>query len=92
MTLAASMFLGLDIGTSAVKALLVDDAERARHSFHHELAYAVSQGLLGSVDANRGDPHNGWDTDALRAGLDPQPRSGGQERLENAVARVATLR
>jgi xylose isomerase len=33
------------------------------HSFHHEVAYAASQGLLGSVDANRGDPQNGWDTD-----------------------------
>jgi xylose isomerase len=33
------------------------------HSFHHELAYAVANGLFGSVDANRGDPQNGWDTD-----------------------------
>src|SRR5262249_55711771 len=33
------------------------------HSFHHELAYAIANDLLGSVDANRGDPQNGWDTD-----------------------------
>jgi len=33
------------------------------HSFHHELAYAVANDLFGSVDANRGDPQNGWDTD-----------------------------
>jgi len=32
-------------------------------SFQHELAYAVAHDLLGSVDANRGDPQNGWDTD-----------------------------
>ena len=33
------------------------------HSFHHEVAYAVAHGILGSIDANRGDPQNGWDTD-----------------------------
>jgi xylose isomerase len=33
------------------------------HSFQHELAYAVANDLFGSVDANRGDPQNGWDTD-----------------------------
>lgn len=33
------------------------------HSFHHEVAYAVANGMLGSIDANRGDPQNGWDTD-----------------------------
>jgi len=32
----------------------------AGHSFHHEVAYATSHGKLGSVDANRGDPQNGW--------------------------------
>ena len=31
--------------------------------FHHEVAYAVANGILGSIDANRGDPQNGWDTD-----------------------------
>jgi len=35
----------------------------AGHSFHHEVAYAAANGILGSIDANRGDPQNGWDTD-----------------------------
>lgn len=33
------------------------------HSFEHELAMAGALGIFGSVDANRGDPQNGWDTD-----------------------------
>ena len=38
-------------------------ATLAGYSFHHEVAYAVAHGILGSIDANRGDPQNGWDTD-----------------------------
>jgi xylose isomerase len=38
-------------------------AELAGHDFQHELETAASLGLFGSVDANRGDPRNGWDTD-----------------------------
>ncbi len=38
-------------------------ATLAGHSFHHEVAYAMANGIFGSVDANRGDPQNGWDTD-----------------------------
>ena len=38
-------------------------ATLAGHSFAHELRMAADAGLLGSIDANRGDPHNGWDTD-----------------------------
>ena len=38
-------------------------AELAGHDFFHELETASSLGLFGSVDANRGDPRNGWDTD-----------------------------
>ncbi|MDR0511906.1 MAG: xylose isomerase [Treponema sp.] len=38
-------------------------AELAGHDFFHELETAAAAGLLGSVDANRGDPMNGWDTD-----------------------------
>ena len=41
----------------------VNHATLAGHSFHHEVAYAVDNGVLGSIDANRGDPENGWDTD-----------------------------
>jgi len=38
-------------------------AELAGHDFAHELETAAAAGLLGSVDANRGDAMNGWDTD-----------------------------
>lgn len=38
-------------------------ATLAGHSFHHEIAVACAEGIMGSVDANRGDPQNGWDTD-----------------------------
>jgi len=38
-------------------------ATLAGHSFHHEVAYAVANGIFGSIDANRGDYQNGWDTD-----------------------------
>lgn len=33
------------------------------HTFEHEIAMAGALGILGSIDANRGDPQNGWDTD-----------------------------
>lgn len=38
-------------------------ATLAGHSFAHELQMCTDEGLLGSVDANRGNPQNGWDTD-----------------------------
>jgi xylose isomerase len=38
-------------------------ATLAGHSFHHEIATALALGVFGSIDANRGDPQNGWDTD-----------------------------
>lgn len=38
-------------------------ATLAGHSFQHEIATAFSLGLFGSIDANRGDPQLGWDTD-----------------------------
>ncbi|GHV93520.1 xylose isomerase 2 [Spirochaetia bacterium] len=38
-------------------------AELAGHDFAHELETAAAAGLFGSVDANRGEPRNGWDTD-----------------------------
>ena len=41
----------------------VNHATLAGHTFEHELAVAVDDGLLGSIDANRGDAQNGWDTD-----------------------------
>ena len=41
----------------------VNHATLSGHSFHHEVAYALDNGIFGSIDANRGDPQNGWDTD-----------------------------
>lgn len=41
----------------------VNHATLAAHSFEHELAYAAANGILGSIDINRGDPLLGWDTD-----------------------------
>jgi len=41
----------------------VNHATLAGHSFQHEVAYAIANGIFGSVDANRGDPQLGWDTD-----------------------------
>lgn len=41
----------------------VNHATLAGHTFEHELACAVDNGMLGSIDANRGDYQNGWDTD-----------------------------
>ena len=41
----------------------VNHATLAQHTFEHELAVAANAGMLGSVDANRGDNQNGWDTD-----------------------------
>ena len=41
----------------------VNHATLAGHTFEHELTVAVDNGFLGSIDANRGDAQNGWDTD-----------------------------
>ena len=38
-------------------------ATLAKHTFAHEVTLAAQYGLLGSIDANRGDNQNGWDTD-----------------------------
>jgi xylose isomerase len=43
--------------------LEVNHATLAGHTFQHELQVAADSGLLGSIDANRGDTQNGWDTD-----------------------------
>jgi len=43
--------------------LEVNHATLAQHSFQHELQVAAGANLLGSIDANRGDYQNGWDTD-----------------------------
>lgn len=41
----------------------VNHATLAGHTFTHELQVAANAGMLGSIDANRGDYQNGWDTD-----------------------------
>jgi xylose isomerase len=50
--------------------LEANHATLSGHSFHHEVAYAVGHGMLGSIDANRGDYQNGWDTDQFPNSVD----------------------
>jgi xylose isomerase len=50
--------------------LEANHATLAGHSFHHEVAGAIAAGLFGSIDANRGDPQNGWDTDQFPNSVD----------------------
>ncbi len=47
----------------------VNHATLAGHTFEHELQMAADAGLLGSIDANRGDSQNGWDTDQFTVDL-----------------------
>ena len=48
----------------------VNHATLSGHSFEHEVSYAIDNGIFGSVDANRGDPQNGWDTDQFPNSVD----------------------
>jgi xylose isomerase len=48
----------------------VNHATLAGHSFHHEVAYAIAHGIFGSIDVNRGDYQNGWDTDQFPNSVD----------------------
>jgi xylose isomerase len=50
--------------------LEVNHATLAGHSFHHEVATAIALGIFGSVDINRGDYQNGWDTDQFPNSVD----------------------
>ena len=52
-----------DLATDFALNLEVNHATLAGHTFEHELRVAADAGLLGSIDANRGDSQNGWDTD-----------------------------
>lgn len=47
----------------------VNHATLAGHTFQHELQMAYDAGMLGSIDANRGDYQNGWDTDQFPVNL-----------------------
>jgi xylose isomerase len=50
--------------------LEANHATLAGHSFHHEVATATALGIFGSIDANRGDYQNGWDTDQFPNSVD----------------------
>jgi xylose isomerase len=50
--------------------LEANHATLAGHSFHHEVATAIAGGIFGSIDANRGDYQNGWDTDQFPNSVD----------------------
>ncbi|MEY4628802.1 MAG: hypothetical protein RLZZ595_1128 [Bacteroidota bacterium] len=47
----------------------VNHATLAGHTFQHELQASADAGMLGSIDANRGDAQNGWDTDQFPMAL-----------------------
>lgn len=53
----------------------VNHATLAGHSFDHELAYAIANGIFGSVDINRGDPQLGWDTDQFPNSVEDATRA-----------------
>ncbi len=48
----------------------VNHATLAGHTFQHEVALAMATGIFGSIDANRGDYQNGWDTDQFPNSVD----------------------
>ncbi|MES2210242.1 MAG: xylose isomerase [Chloroflexota bacterium] len=50
--------------------LEANHATLAGHSFQHEIATAIALGVFGSIDANRGDYQNGWDTDQFPNSVD----------------------
>jgi xylose isomerase len=47
----------------------VNHATLAQHTFQHDLQVSANYGMLGSIDANRGDYQNGWDTDQFPINL-----------------------
>ena len=50
-------------GRRSILNIEANHAALAGHTFAHDLRMATDAKLLGSIDANRGDPQNGWDTD-----------------------------
>ena len=54
---------GYDLMDDFSLNLEVNHATLAGHTMEHEMTVAANAGLLGSIDANRGDYQNGWDTD-----------------------------
>jgi len=79
----------------------INHAILAQHTFQHELQVAADAGMLGSLDANRGDYQNGWDTDqfpinlqetveALLVILDSGGLQGGGMNFDAKVRRNST--
>ena len=71
----------------------VNHATLAGHTFEHELQCAADAGMLGSIDANRGDQQNGWDTDQFPVDIYELVqammviiRNGGFEKYAGAAA------
>lgn len=58
-----AFLLEFDLADDFKLNIEVNHATLAHHTFQHELQVAADAGLLGSMDANRGDYQNGWDTD-----------------------------
>jgi xylose isomerase len=53
----------------------VNHATLAQHTFEHELTVAANDNMLGSIDANRGDYQNGWDTDQFPNNIEETVRA-----------------
>ncbi len=53
----------------------VNHATLAQHTFEHELTVASNENMLGSIDANRGDNQNGWDTDQFPNNVEEAARA-----------------
>ena len=53
----------------------VNHATLAQHTFEHELTVAANDKMLGSIDANRGDYQNGWDTDQFPNNIEEAARA-----------------
>jgi xylose isomerase len=79
----------------------VNHATLAGHSFQHDLQVAADAGMLGSIDANRGDAFNGWDTDqfpidiyelveAMLVILDAGGLQGGGTNFDAKIRRNST--
>ena len=60
---------GYDLMDDFKLNLEVNHATLAQHTMQHEMQMAANAGLLGSMDANRGDYQNGWDTDQFPTNL-----------------------
>ena len=65
-----SFLLRHDLGGEYRVNIEANHATLAGHSFHHEVAVALVRGIFGSIDMNRGDYQNGWDTDQFPNSVD----------------------